>query len=70
MECFVWSFKSGMGCFVRGDRNGVFRSDGKSFWMFYPGIKNGMGRFVWLPQRTIRIDVYGNGASFINAFIN
>ena len=49
MGCFVRGDKNGMGCFVRGDKNcmGCFVRGGKSLWDVLSGVlKNGMGCFV------------------------
>ena len=49
MGCFVRGDKNGMGCFVRGDKNcmGCFVRGGKSMWDVLSGVsKNGMGCFV------------------------
>ena len=49
MGCFVRGDKNGMGCFVRGDKKcvGCFVRGGKSMWDVLSGVsKNGMGCFV------------------------
>ena len=49
MGCYVRGDKNGMGCYVRGDKNsvGCFVRGGKSLWDVLSGVlKNGMGCFV------------------------
>ena len=49
MGCFVRGDKNGMGCFVRGDKNcmGCFVQGGKLMRNVLSGVaKNGMGCFV------------------------
>ena len=49
MGCYVRGDKNGIGCYVRGDKNsmGCFVRGGKSLWDVLSGVaKNGMGCFV------------------------
>ena len=56
MGCYVRGDKNGMGCYVRGGKNtmGCFVQGGKSLWDVLAGVsKNGMGCFV--PRCFVRL---------------